>query len=255
MFGDYGPSYLGMASASGAVSNIDFIGSGGFTGHRNNGGPVYNFSSLLNSSGGTPTLLENDLVIISYNTTLSTGSTNMKPSDYTYIAGPIGVNSSGIDITYAASYKRMGASPDSSFSIGAPGGSAQQTYSGSVLVLRGVDLILPFDGVTPVTASDASSAHPNPGAVTPNSPGSWIIVCACAAGSSWTGANILTNPGDLSPTTNLFKAVIKTDTATDTTNAIGAKTDWVSGSFNPAQLGGGAAASSAGAVTFVLKSI
>ena len=137
-------------------------------------------ADLSGGIGGS--LAEGDVVVAvsaigtTANVTLSItdGST-----DYTIIGSQQYVVGATYDTVLRVAYKRMGATPDTTVVFGPSGGTARaQTVA--VYVLRGVDPDNLLD-VAEVTSSDTASSQPNPGSITPSTPGAFIIAIGAAA--------------------------------------------------------------------------
>jgi sorbitol-specific phosphotransferase system component IIC len=231
---------------------IAFVGSGVGT-HALTSTSTYNFSSLLNSAGGTPTLLENDLVIVSVinATTVNRGAGTLVPSGYTAFHTATYADDTN-DTNQQVSYKFMGSSPDTSVAIPA----SNATTAGvawTVHVFRNVDKIDVVD-VTTSTVTGTNGAQPNPPAVLPNTAGAWIYESsggAMAAGAAYQS----TAPTGMSTTTNAWRQTVITTTTNDAGIASGYKSDWSSGSYDCAALTGGTSTNTGSwsSVAIVLK--
>lgn len=127
---------------------------------------------------------------------------------------------------FQVSYKKMGPTPDTTVTLSATGGAGRGTAV-HIMALRGVDPTTPLD-VTPTTATGTNTGDSNPPAITPSTAGALISV---HVGN--TAQDVYNTPGDLSSVTNHFKTA-NIDTTVDAAVAVGLKTDWASGSFNPA---------------------
>lgn len=236
--------------------SISFIGSY-IHGAGNGLAPTLAFSSLQDSSGSTPAVLQDDLVVAAWGLA-GHPDQSMVPTTtgYTAIAENF-VGPSGFPLNGWAGCKFMGSSPDSSLVLPAFGNSTT-TSAGAIFVFRGVDPSTPLDGVSVAIAVPgavpANTAKPNPGAVTPTSAsGAWPIVVGFGAGPSSTAA--YTNPGDLDAGTNSFRSIGIADNNTIHLG-MGFKDDWTSGSFDPSTFTGGptdAANMNWLAFTFVLR--
>ena len=132
------------------------------------------------------------------------------------------------DTNLRVAYKRL-TGADASVTFG-PTGSVEEAGAAAVHVWRGVDPTNPLD-VAAVTAvaSTTFSGQPNPAAITPTTTGAVIIAVGGAAAA--TGAVFTSS--DLSN----FRTATSEDDC-DAMIGIGSK-DWTSGSFDPAQFGGG----------------
>lgn len=139
-----------------------------------------------------------------------------------------------IDTSLCVSYKRMGATPDTSFTLPSTGNVADaQSYT--VQVFRGVDTLTPLD-VTPTSATGTGTSVPNPPAITPTTAGAWIVVCsggAAGTGVAYTYA-ALTNV--------LSRADADTN---DSIVGSGYYTGWTTGAYDPAASSTGSAVAGA----------
>ncbi len=231
------------SAASAAGPGISFVGSGAFDSSA--GAGTYNFSSLLDAAGGTPTVLTNDCVIVigGASTTANRPESVMKPSVAAGYTTGIAVffSSSNPDANLCLSYKFMGGSPDTSFAYDAPGGTG--TGRGFlVCVLRGVNTSTPQD-VTGTTANATGTGAANPPSITPTTAGSWIMASGVYAHA--TDQINFTNPGDLASTTNHFRSVTFNGSSRDGAMAFGLKENWTSGAFDPTVFSGGSTSGTA----------
>jgi hypothetical protein len=127
-------------------------------------------------------------------------------------------------VSMAVAYKVMGSTPDTSVTL-------SQTFSTAnagaavIHVFSGVNTTTPLD-VTSTTASAASTAIPNPPAITPVTAGAWIV--AGGAGGHIDGTDTYAS-SDLSS----FRTVGSNDTY-DVSVGAGAYSEWTSGAFDPA---------------------
>jgi hypothetical protein len=215
---------------------ITFVGSHIGT-HAATSAQTVNFSSLLDSAGGTPTLLQNDIVIVTVFQAAAATRTQAQllPTSYTVAHASV-ITSSDTNISsQQTSYKIMGSVPDTSVSI--PASAA--TTSGvaySIHVFRGVNTTTPND-VTAVTTSGINGAQPDPAVITPVSNGAWIYIAAGGAMAAGTAPQS-TAPTGLSTATNAWRQTVLTTTTNDPGLAAGYKNDWASGSFDCAALTG-----------------
>lgn len=172
-----------------------------------------------------------DVVLI----TVVVGSAGRNPS--CAIATPAGYtpltqqNPSSVvsDVSLNVSFKRMGSTPDTSFTLPSTGHvDDAQTYS--VQVFRDVHADV-FD-VAPVAASGTGTARPNPAAVTPVTRGAVIVICG--GGASPLGA-------DYDPPENFTVDFLTTAEQDTTASMVGSGywPNWTSGTKDPASYGGG----------------
>jgi hypothetical protein len=232
---------------------ISFIGSHVGT-HAATSTQTINFSSLLNDVGGTPTVLENDVVVVTYVHSMATTATRTlaqcTPSGYTNAHASIIQQNDSNAVSMAVSYKIMTATPDTS--VGIPAAAATTNGVGyAIYVFRGVDITNVLD-VTTTTANAGNTGVANAPSITPTTAGSWIVVCGGAAVAA--GA-VFTNPVGLSATTNHFRSATITTTTNDANVGVGLKTDWSSGAFDPAVFGGSTSTNTGswGAASLVLR--
>lgn len=199
-------------------------------------------------SGGSDTVPRaNDLVIV----TLVVGSqgrdptmTITTPSGYTNLTRILGADT--YDASVAVAYKRMGATPDSNVTLPSTG-NIDDAQACAIQVFRGVDASTPLDTAN-TNATGANTSRPNPAAITPVTPGAWVVICG--GGAAATGSNY-TAPTNF--TTNFL-----TTFAADTNDALvgmGYWNGWTSGAVDPAQYGGGSntTADSWGVFTLALR--
>lgn len=207
-----------------------------------------NFSSLLDEAGGTPTLQQNDLVLINYCIRRASDAALTPPTGYSENQ-ELYSNGSSHDTNQAIWYKFMGATPDTSVAL-PQSGSASDGVGAVIHVFRGVGTSTPID-VASATATGIDSTNPDCPAITPSTAGAWIVACGASASNN---SITLTRPANLSSTTNHFRQAAGPDT-NDSMAATGLKTDWASGSFNPDAFGGGdaTAGTSWTAVTLALR--
>lgn len=173
-----------------------------------------------------------DLVIVTAVTGSAAGNPAMAvttPADYTNL-GQLNQSAVTADTSMDVSYKIMGGSPDTAVTIPGTGNNAfGEAYA--IQVFRGVNTTTPLD-VAPVSAGGTATGRPNPGSITPTTPGAWPVICG--GGAAATGANY-TAPANY--TTNFITA-----SGADTTDAMvgcGYRSDWSSGPEDPAAYTGG----------------
>lgn len=175
----------------------------------------------------TYTPVENDLVVVSvWNGGTASRDLGVTTADYEEEASGYS-NGSTSDTNGALSRKFMGATPDTSVDV-TNSGSAAFALGVTLEVWGGVDLSTPLD-VALVTASGTGTGQPDPGAITPTTSGSLVLVHAASA--QVTGA-VLTS-SDL--------ANFLSGTRVDTTDVSWGSGDiaWTSGPLDPAAWGGG----------------
>ena len=229
---------------------ITFVGSHVGT-HAAVTAQTVNFSSLLNESGGTPTLQQGDIVLVAVEnaSTVDRTQAQLTPSGYTAAHTDNYQNDSN-DSNFLVSYKVMGVTPDTSVAI--PASNATTAGVGyAIYVFRGVDTVTRFD-VTPVVTGNINTGVANANAITPVTPGAWIVVFGGAAVAA--GA-VFTNPAGMSTTTNHFRSATITTTTNDANIAGAIYTGWTSGAYDPAAFGGSTSTNTGSwsAVTIALR--
>lgn len=143
----------------------------------------------------------------------------------------INANGTTYDTSLNVSYKFMGGTPDTTFTLPSTG-NIQDAQRYTIQVWRGVDTTNPFD-VTAVSASGTATGRPNPGSITPTTSGAYVLICG--GGAAATGA-AYTAPANY--TTNFL-----TGTTADTNDAMvgSGYRAWTSGTEDPAAYTGGTA--------------
>lgn len=197
--------------------------------------------TLTGGSNTSPSA--NDIVIVVY----ATGSTadraiGVTTAGYTEEA-ELYSNGTSFDTNLSFSWKRMGATVDTSVVVSATGNNAD-AGAVAIHVWRGVDTVTALD-VARTTATGTGSGRPNPAAITPVTTSAVIIVAG--GGAANTGAVY----------TASYLSNFRTATSADTNDAmvgIGSVA-WTSGAYDPAVWAGGTAnaADSWAAVTAALR--
>lgn len=234
---------------------ITFVGSGVGT-HAAITAQTYNFSSLLNDAGGTPTLQQGDIVYVAVEnaSTVNRGAGTLVPSGYT-AAHTADYRGDSNDSNFQVSYKVMGVTPDTSVAIPASNATtAGVAYV--VYVFRGVNTVAGPHSATPVVTGAINTGVANAPSITPTAgdTGAWIIAFGGAAVAA--GA-VFTNPAGMSTTTNHFRSTTITTTTNDANVAGAIYTGWTSGAYDPAVFGGSTSTNTGSwsAVTIALKPV
>lgn len=182
--------------------------------------------ALTNGTNTTPQ--PGDLVVITSIVASQGRNEAQAISGYTAL-GQLLADGTTYDTSLNVSWKVMGNTPDTTFTLPSTGNIADaQRYT--VQVWRGVD----SSGIASVSATGTSTARPNPGSITPTVAGSVVLICA--GGAAVTGTNY-TAPTNF--TTNFL-----TGFTADTNDAMvgsGYWTGWTSGAVDPAAYTGGSA--------------
>ena len=234
---------------------ITFVGSKTFT-HAAITEQSCSLTDLKDEADANATLLENDYIIISY--VIATAGVNrtaaqMRPTGYTSIMNDIYANDD-YDTNMLVSYKKMGSTPDTTVGIPASD-STSNGVACTIYAFRGVDVLNPNDrptGSGAVVTTGINTGVANCSSCEPNTPGAWIMAQGAAAVAA--GA-VFTNPSGMSTTTNHFRSATITSTTNQAVVGTALKTDWASGSFDPAAFGGSSSATTGSwaAATVVLK--
>lgn len=202
---------------------------GGVVGSRagsTSAGQALSLTTLTGGSGSAA--IAGDIVIVA----CSTGSAADRavgvssPTDYTELT-ELYSNETSYDTNLSVSWKIMGGTPDTSVTC-APSGSTADALSGIAYVWRGIDSGTPFD-VTLATTTGLNTGRPTPPAIQPTTSGTIII--AIGAGAAIAGANYTT------ATLSNFQTTTGADT-NDSMLGMGSYA-WSSGTYTPAQFGGG----------------
>lgn len=202
---------------------------GGQVGGRAGSTSTTNITFAL-SGGSNTTPQAGDLVVIG----CAVGSQGRTPACAIsgYTAGTQqDANGTTYDTSLNKSWKFMGLTPDTTFTLPSTGNIADaQRYT--VQVWRGVDPANPFD-VADVVATGTATGRPNPGSITPTTSGA--VVGIIGAGAAATGA-AYTAPANY--TTNFL-----TGSTADTNDAMigSGYRSWTSGAEDPAAYTGGTA--------------
>ena len=203
-------------------------------------------TDLKDASNNTAALQDGDLVLIAVTAHGSSGDVNFTPpAGWTEEADLFGDDTN--DVNFYVVSKFMGAVPDASVALPGPG-TAGLDASVTIHALRGVSQSNRLD-VASVTVTGFNTGRPNPGAITPVTPGAWIYVAGGGYGTT-VGGELASS--DLSVATNHFRSI---GFNTNAQVGAGIKTDWTTGAFDPAQFTGGstASASSWAALTMALR--
>jgi len=240
-----------LLSSSGARSlpNISFVGGRIDTGTTSQ---TRTFLEVGGGDYGTTNPSENDYVVVfcgiahTNDTTALTVAGELRTGSfppysysnnsgaYSLIAGPVN-GSDEYDMRLYCFAQKMGSTPDNSIRIDQSGGTSNSwPVAIRVMVLRDVNPDTLLDEVAVVTANAGNNGRPNPGAITPITPGAWILAGGGAAASDTTTIFAFTFT-DLTYTNSIVS--INEDARVRV--GAGANTIWTSGSFDPAAWGGG----------------
>jgi hypothetical protein len=194
--------------ATGSASAFDFTG---LTGGSNTEPSVGDYCLLMGSrastgaSGGTLTVVPPGFS--------ATSTANAQGSDTIDCNARLWVG-----------FYEAGSSSGGTYSVS---GNAGPTGHMTIFVFRGVNATTPLD-VTPTTAARANGASILMTAITPVTPGAWIVLFASSGTQS--GSLTYTDPPEL---TDIRKA--SRDSTYDNSVLVGLKKDWTSGAFQPAR--------------------
>ena len=171
-----------------------------------------------------------DLVIIGVTVASQARTPACAVSGYT-AQTQINANGTTYDTSLNVSYKFMGITPNTTFTLPSTGNNADaQRYT--VQVWSGVDPTTPLD-VAMVSASGTGTGRPNPGSITPTSSGAYVGIIG--AGAAATGA-AYTAPAN-------YTTGFLTGSTADTNDAMigSGYRSWTSGAEDPAAYTGGTA--------------
>jgi len=215
-----------LVGPSSSYTPIEFVGGNTFGGE----GIVSATTDMTLTSGltgGIASAVSNDDLVIAAYARATTSNNTMEitgGSGYTTIGSELYSDDSN-DTDFLVAYKFV--SGDTSVTFGRSYG-LNFARATAVYVFRNVDQTTPLD-VTAVTATAANSVLADPPAITPSSPGAYIVCVGAGAHSA--GTQTFTS-SDLTD----FQTVGFND-GNDITLGIGHKPDWTSGEFNPAAFG------------------
>lgn len=208
---------------------IAFVGGKTFAGTSTVSIANLNINNLVGGLSSAP--IKGDLVVVAF----SAGSTadraitvaGNNSGTYTQIAELYSVATTTYDTNLEVAYKVMGDTPDTSLSFTVTTAATSDAYAVAVHVWRFVDETTPLD-VTSTTATASGSALANPPAITPVTPGSYVLPIAAAAHAS--GAQYFLSPEDAVVT--FFSN--GGNSTNDVTVGIGAYREWTTGAYDPA---------------------
>lgn len=185
--------------------------------------------SLTDLSGGLASApAAGDIVIVGYTVAATADRViGVTTSGYTEVA-ELYANDT-IDANLSVSWKIMGATPDTSVSVSATGGSTDGAVV-AIRVWRGADSTTPMD-VTPTTATHLNTWTPDPPAITPVTSGAVIeVIGAGAAGIDVSQMGAMSS----SQLSNFLTASPAPGGSAARSSGIGVGNfAWSSGSFNP----------------------
>ena len=202
---------------------------GGVVGSRAGSTSVGQTLSLTALTGGSgSSAVEGDIVIVA----CSTGSTvdralSVTTAGYTEL-NELYSNGSGADTNFSVNWKIMVGTPDTSVVCG-PSGSTADALSAAAQVWRGVDPVTMFD-VASTSVTDTGTGRPTPPAITPTTAGTIIIPI---------GAGAIVGTGAVYTTGTLSNFITTTGADTNDSMLGMGSFAWVSGTYTPAQFGGG----------------
>ena len=236
-------------------SPIQFIG-GAITNKL--GATAGNSTMPLNSglTGGAESFAQSGDFVIGIFASSSSGDRTLSITDgttaYTLIGAELFGNST-LDVNLRVAYKFI-TEADTSVTFG-PTGATTDVGCTAVYVFRYVDPTTPLGGVTPTTATIATSRLANPPSITPVTPRSYIV-CVGSGCVASTGVGPYNTPADLTGWFTDTRAGASTSFLTPIVG-IGHKNDWTTGAFDAAAFtlaaGGDSTATASAAISFVLK--
>jgi len=202
-------------------------------------GASYNISLSGTLTGGIASSpAEGDIVIVAsgFGNTASSAPTCSGDQTGAYTGLHTAIHSNDTwDTEFRAFYALMGATPDTTLTIGRVSNAA---YGGATVVhvWRGVDQSTPID-VTTVTASAGNASRPDAGAITPVTSGA--VILACGAGMQTTAGSAFTIPSGMTNGVSVFNNGSTSDIGTFISSDV-----WTSGAYNPAAVTGGTTSNS-----------
>jgi hypothetical protein len=214
---------------------------GGTTGELDSSTNTSYTVSLTSLTGGIDTQPRTgDIVIVG---TGWTATTNGSPG----ISSPTGFTEVGFtgggyaddtrDSNLYVGWKLMGASPDTSLTVGA-GGSASYGNATVVHVWRGVDALSPMDVTVPAGATGTNASRPNPPSITPTTAGAVVVTVGGATGA--TAQTAMTAPSGYQNT----RTAVGDGSTGDFEAVIASWNLWTSGAHDAAAWTGGTTSTS-----------
>lgn len=193
---------------------------GGYTvGYTTVGNKTVSLTSLTGGIASAPSI--GDLVFVCLGVATSgTATPSINSSGYTNIANLYSNDTN--DTTLYASYKIL-STAETSVSVNGSTTSTE-TFTVYISVWRNVDSVAPLD-VPTTTATGTNSVLADPPAITPVTPGSYIVSVGAGASTSATGIYSSTDLTD-------FRSVVASVNVDSTIG--GGYYQWTSGTFNPA---------------------
>jgi len=222
---------LGHALRRAKGKGIAYVGGYKTSRGGSTGGYTQTFIPLLGGIDTGPRA--GDLVIV----TVVVGSQGRNPT--LHITAPttysrltqLNASTDLYDTSLQVSYKFMSTTDFHTYFTLPSTGNVDDSECCTVQVFRGVDQSSPFD-VTSVSATGINTGRPNPGPITPITPGAWVVICG--GGSAATGA-IYTAPTNF---TDGFLTRTQVD-VNDSMVGSGYWSGWASGAVDPAAYTGG----------------
>lgn len=218
-----------------AIKNREISYVGGLAGVAGGGFTTINVSLSGTLTGGSNTSpAAGDVVILAYSVTVSGSDTTLSvtdPAGYTGLTEirPRGTSYNADSRVY---YKVMSSNPDTYITLPLTSDGVRPR-GWTVQVFRNVSQQNTLD-VTPIYASESGVDNlPNPGAITPITKGSWIVVCG--TGSSGVTSNAFT----ANYLSNFVNANYGATNSYRITVGAGYFSGWTSGTYDPAKFGGG----------------
>jgi len=126
-----------------------------------------------------PTCLENDIVVVVVGSSSVADDPTIGVTTSGYTEETELYSNDSMDSNFSVSWKRMGATPDTSVDCEGTGGTSLGTTA-IAYVLRGVDTTTAID-VTTTTATGGNSSIPNCPSITPTTEGAWVVACGVGA--------------------------------------------------------------------------
>ncbi len=125
-----------------------------------------------------PTCWEDDIVVVIVGSSANVDDATIGPTTAGYTEEAELYANSSYDTNFSVSWKRMGATPDTSVDCEGTGGDSSIGTVAIAKVYRGVDTTTAMD-VAVATATGTGSAIPNCSSITPVTEGAWVIACGC----------------------------------------------------------------------------
>lgn len=178
-----------------------------------------------------------DVIILGFGTGSTADRTlGISTAGWTKYGTELYANGTGQDTNLALFYRVCTGSEGANFTTVGGSGSSLDGWGIVQMLFSGVDTTTPFD-VTPVTATGTGTGRPDPGSITPSTPGAAIVAVMASAAAA--GAAHINPGGSYSADADHFKSVNGPDNNDGTVTIALHSENWASGAIDPAAITAG----------------